>query len=93
MSAPQLKDANRNSEQKWIAIIGFGTRAQTLVRDFQASLGDKIRVVAVADPDTTAVRERINSLGLSPRIYTTARERSEERRVGKECRSRWSPYH
>src|SRR3712207_6975661 len=26
------------------------------------------------------------SLGLSP-------SRSEERRVGKECRSRWSPYH
>ena len=23
----------------------------------------------------------------------SARERSEERRVGKECRSRWSPYH
>src|SRR5258707_12595349 len=23
----------------------------------------------------------------------TAGERSEERRVGKECRSRWSPYH
>ena len=22
-----------------------------------------------------------------------ARKRSEERRVGKECRSRWSPYH
>ena len=22
-----------------------------------------------------------------------ARRRSEERRVGKECRSRWSPYH
>ena len=24
---------------------------------------------------------------------TIAVERSEERRVGKECRSRWSPYH
>ena len=24
---------------------------------------------------------------------TKKRERSEERRVGKECRSRWSPYH
>ena len=24
---------------------------------------------------------------------TTIRMRSEERRVGKECRSRWSPYH
>ena len=23
----------------------------------------------------------------------TEMERSEERRVGKECRSRWSPYH
>ena len=25
--------------------------------------------------------------------FTTATKRSEERRVGKECRSRWSPYH
>src|SRR5260370_6044332 len=24
---------------------------------------------------------------------TAAKQRSEERRVGKECRSRWSPYH
>src|SRR2546426_10711604 len=24
---------------------------------------------------------------------TTSAQRSEERRVGKECRSRWSPYH
>ena len=27
-----------------------------------------------------------------PKIFKLA-ERSEERRVGKECRSRWSPYH
>ena len=26
-------------------------------------------------------------------FYTLPRSRSEERRVGKECRSRWSPYH
>src|SRR5256884_9565515 len=26
-------------------------------------------------------------------ILCNARARSEERRVGKECRSRWSPYH
>ena len=25
--------------------------------------------------------------------YEVKRKRSEERRVGKECRSRWSPYH
>ena len=26
-------------------------------------------------------------------VVDMARSRSEERRVGKECRSRWSPYH
>ena len=26
-------------------------------------------------------------------LARTAANRSEERRVGKECRSRWSPYH
>jgi hypothetical protein len=26
-------------------------------------------------------------------LSNPSRERSEERRVGKECRSRWSPYH
>src|SRR2546430_4699937 len=33
-----------------------------------------------------------NSRGWS-RIMPAIRLRSEERRVGKECRSRWSPYH
>ena len=28
-----------------------------------------------------------------PRTVEQGRFRSEERRVGKECRSRWSPYH
>src|SRR3712207_9426611 len=37
-------------------------------------------------PDSTpARRSRASS--------TTSSSRSEERRVGKECRSRWSPYH
>src|SRR2546429_7870406 len=31
--------------------------------------------------------------GFSPASITTTPARSEERRVGKECRSRWSPYH
>ena len=40
----------------------------------------------------------ISTKVLDGRIFLTgkvnnAEERSEERRVGKECRSRWSPYH
>ena len=30
---------------------------------------------------------------LASAAMDTVTERSEERRVGKECRSRWSPYH
>ena len=30
---------------------------------------------------------------MAPNSYDCIISRSEERRVGKECRSRWSPYH
>ena len=33
------------------------------------------------------------SLGFKEAEYLDEYLRSEERRVGKECRSRWSPYH
>src|SRR2546426_10338593 len=36
-------------------------------------------------------RSSLRSGGAQP--DSPGRERSEERRVGKECRSRWSPYH
>ena len=38
----------------------------------------------------TAIAASARSAG---KTYEEAVERSEERRVGKECRSRWSPYH
>ena len=31
--------------------------------------------------------------GFTAEQIASATDRSEERRVGKECRSRWSPYH
>jgi len=34
------------------------------------------------------IRQRLEEEGIFP-----LSDRSEERRVGKECRSRWSPYH
>src|SRR3989454_1993547 len=37
------------------------------------------------------IRAREENIRASP--TTTSVSRSEERRVGKECRSRWSPYH
>src|SRR5256885_9291436 len=36
---------------------------------------------------------RGNGREISPQLRPAYQIRSEERRVGKECRSRWSPYH
>ena len=33
------------------------------------------------------------AIAMARKGYIAEAERSEERRVGKECRSRWSPYH
>ena len=52
--------------------------------------------VAHVDPasDQVVVDERAKrAILLAFRVLPMARSRSEERRVGKECRSRWSPYH
>ena len=36
---------------------------------------------------------KIGDLGSCKKVKIDKENRSEERRVGKECRSRWSPYH
>ncbi len=48
--------------------------------------------------DLDTEKEELANLSLaveenSPTYVAKSKARSEERRVGKECRSRWSPYH
>ena len=49
--------------------------------------GSPARTALEADPEAIIVSSFSKYFGM------TGAERSEERRVGKECRSRWSPYH
>ena len=52
-------------------------------------------VITVIIVDTQFITRCIDHNKYVDLSYTdkTTAERSEERRVGKECRSRWSPYH
>src|ERR1035437_5648772 len=45
------------------------------------------------DPEVHAAVKYLRRVGIGSLFLGVARMRSEERRVGKECRSRWSPYH
>ena len=44
-------------------------------------------------PDDPGLVAKLQSSGVRISAKPSEENRSEERRVGKECRSRWSPYH
>src|ERR1041385_262987 len=82
----KLQNPSRMQEEIGVFIKGdvekIKAETQALGGVFKYSAGD---IVAVRMP-----------LGAVPQLATkdyVSRIRSEERRVGKECRSRWSPYH
>src|SRR2546427_11902001 len=62
--------------------------------DFARTRNHDQLTLGVADVAHRAVEaDGAVGLGFHARGDGSARSRSEERRVGKECRSRWSPYH
>ena len=63
-------------------------RKHTSLKDLAQALGVSIPTVSRALKDSPEI-----SSELCAKAKKLAKERSEERRVGKECRSRWSPYH
>ena len=54
---------------------------------------DELTEELLAIPEEGAIWLDMSLFGSHDQVMTVARSRSEERRVGKECRSRWSPYH
>ena len=55
--------------------------------------GRQIAFMGPGDGTTRLWLRRLDQLSATPISGTEGGTRSEERRVGKECRSRWSPYH
>ena len=55
---------------------------------------ERIFVIGHKNPDTDSICSAIAYADIKNRTTQNKKYiRSEERRVGKECRSRWSPYH
>src|SRR3712207_838100 len=108
ISAEKVQD-NRGSFEIEPLDRGFGyTFGNSLRRVLLSSLGGaavtSVQIEGVAHEFSTieGVTEDVTDIvlnlkGVVCRMHSDASEieapRSEERRVGKECRSRWSPYH
>src|SRR3712207_7787943 len=71
-----------SSDLFWVTQPCLLRHVDSLRRGFASKLS------GVHQTGSSPIREWIEALGVP--VYSL---RSEERRVGKECRSRWSPYH
>ena len=65
---------------------------------YNREAGVDVRGRFIIDPDGIVQKMEVLTPPVSRNVAEALRqikaaERSEERRVGKECRSRWSPYH
>ena len=63
------------------------------VQDFSFADIDRFSASSLVTRMTTDVTNIQNAYQIIIRVAVRVLCRSEERRVGKECRSRWSPYH
>src|SRR2546422_5142600 len=74
-----------------VAVTGVQTCALPISRVRRGHVGPA--AARLRRGDGRGGLERAPSRQRSRAAHDVSRGRSEERRVGKECRSRWSPYH
>src|SRR2546430_17193808 len=73
---------------------GASISATGLSNQRRRNSGTSSRLAGPILMDATPIRLGQEFSGYAQQVgYAKERARSEERRVGKECRSRWSPYH
>ena len=85
-SKTQTKSNRREIRHKRVRSKVFGTAEEPRLSVFRSNkhiflqLIDDVKGATIASSSDLKIKKKMT-------------KRSEERRVGKECRSRWSPYH
>src|SRR5260370_14393856 len=86
----QAEDGIRDS-----SVTGVQTCALPILGTFQTNFGTYTNTIAGDASSISGVQNSITTdkNNIANDTLSLKEKRSEERRVGKECRSRWSPYH
>ena len=79
-----------NIQREDLSPVEEAVALQRLQKEFELTQQEVANTVGKS---RATIANLLRLLGLPDEIKTLLAERSEERRVGKECRSRWSPYH
>ena len=76
-----------------MAFTHFHVHSQYSILDGAASVPGLVEKAIADGMKAISLTDHGNMFGIKLFYDTCRKKRSEERRVGKECRSRWSPYH
>src|SRR2546425_12455557 len=84
-----------NSKAEWQLVTQYDgwPNGLKIHRDGRIFIADYRRGLMILDPGTGKVEPLLETAFSEGFKGLNDLHRSEERRVGKECRSRWSPYH
>ena len=98
MGRSYLQHQKTAEKRQMIALVDCNNFYCSCERVFNPQLRDKpVVVLSNNDGCVVARSNEVKAMGIKmgTPLYQIREvlERSEERRVGKECRSRWSPYH
>src|SRR2546429_7895305 len=85
----QLVVLDQSVGEKWAQVQNVYQRRADLIPNLVETVKGFATQERTVLEEVTRARASASSIQLTPE----ALNRSEERRVGKECRSRWSPYH
>ena len=88
MVKPQF-EAQRQQLTRGGVVKNDGVR-RAILREFEQCVRANFIIIDKADSEVKGAHGNLERFYI---LRKAGRSRSEERRVGKECRSRWSPYH